>query len=112
DWGTQRLSEWLDELKAKYATFRALTWDAVKGWVMEEYPYKLNISKHNGVDISARIRAVQEIHDRFFVVSHVMSAAAVQEHLDKALHRAGVRLVTEVDERTILDRIQSFRPAE
>ncbi|KYF79580.1 hypothetical protein BE18_10510 [Sorangium cellulosum] len=101
-WTEREIVEEATGVLRKYAAFSAVTWDAAKEFVLNQFPRIVAVHERNGIDISAQARRDTSIHQAFFQATPVVSLSD--------LAKAGIVLLKDEDVKHIVDRISSFAP--
>ncbi|WP_172730229.1 hypothetical protein, partial [Neorhizobium tomejilense] len=90
----------------KYTAFSAVTWDAAKEFVLNQFPRIVTVHKRSGIDISVQARRDTSIYQAFFQGNPVVSLS----DLERVLAKGGITLLKDEDVKHIVDRISSFPP--
>lgn len=94
-----------------YKAFSGLSWEDCREQLEQHFPKKLRITKLDGFDLTVRLRQEAPLFNRFFTANIVMKESDVEKSLKEILKKEGLRHVTDVDIRLILDALEAF-PSE
>lgn len=94
-----------------YKAFSGLSWEDCREQLEQHFPNKVRITKLNGLDLTVRLRQEASVFNRFFTANIVMKESDVEKSLGEILKKEGLRHVTDVDIRLILDALEAF-PSE
>jgi hypothetical protein len=107
-WRNSLLEETFEEVRETYASFGARSWSHVHDYCFNAFPSQLAPRIVDARDIATRVRAHTPVHRAFFSFNVVMEADEVTETLRKLLEDAGVRRLTDLDARHLVERMSEF----
>jgi len=55
------------EIKEQYSSLAPTEWDAIKTFLLHDFPAKITLTKVDAIDLSARIRAKPNVYNQFLV---------------------------------------------
>ncbi|MEN3313741.1 MAG: hypothetical protein V7645_3070 [Actinomycetota bacterium] len=99
-------------LLAEFAAFKGLTWDLVRDSVMRSFPSRVEVRGVDGLEITAQLRDLPEVHARFFEVLVAASQDQVDAAVEKTMARNGLVLLSGKDVAHIVERVQSVPAAD